>query len=177
VAVDLRQHHIRCNWKTYVENYLEGYHVPLVHPALDAEIDAAQYKVTMDGLVALHEAPLRNPTPVYEGLWAWMWPNLGINVYGVGLMVERMCPLGPGETRLDYIYLMPRGVAVAPETMTMSDVVTAEDREVVEEVQLNLDAGVYESGRLSLRHEGAVAAFQSFVRAALSGLPPGGRAA
>jgi choline monooxygenase len=50
----------------------------------------------------------------------------------------------------------------------MSDVVTAEDIEIAETVQANLDAGVYDVGRLSLRHEGAVAAFQDFVRKALA---------
>jgi len=50
----------------------------------------------------------------------------------------------------------------------MSDVVTAEDVEIAETVQRNLDAGVYEVGRLSPRHEGAVAAFQGFVRKALA---------
>lgn len=169
----VRHHTMRCNWKAYVENYLEGYHVPLVHPALDAEIDSARYQVTMDDKVALHEAPLRAPNPVYEGLWGWMWPTLGVNVYGVGLMIERMAPLGPTGTRLDYIYLMPEGVEVSPETMAISDAVTSEDVKIVEQVQVNLDAGVYQTGRLSLRHEQAVAAFQSFVREALSGSPTG----
>ena len=170
----VRNHPIACNWKTYVENYLEGYHVPSIHPSLDAEIDSKRYTVTMDGLVAIHEVPTRSPTAVYDGLWAWLWPNLGVNIYATGLMMERMSPVGPGSCRLDYIYLMPRGVAVSPETLAMSDVVTAEDIEIAETVQANLDAGVYDVGRLSLRHEGAVAAFQGFVRKALAAGEGGG---
>ncbi|MDR3508154.1 MAG: aromatic ring-hydroxylating dioxygenase subunit alpha [Caulobacteraceae bacterium] len=171
-----RQHLIACNWKTYVENYLEGYHVPLIHPTLDAEIDSARYSVTMEGRIALHEAPLRKPDAVYEGLWAWLWPNIGVNIYGRGLMMERMSPIGPsqtggpGQTRLDYIYLMPEGETVSEETMAMSDVVVAEDLWVVERVQQNLDADVYTTGRLSSRHEGGVAAFQAFYREAMGGL-------
>ena len=168
-----RQHTMNCNWKTYVENYLEGYHVPLVHPGLDAEIDSARYSVTMDALIALHEAPLRADNPVYEGLWAWMWPNLGVNIYGTGLMIERMAPVGADRTRLDYVYLMPPGVEVSEETMALSDIVVAEDVMIVEQVQVNLDAGVYDTGRLSLRHEGALAAFQGFVTAALASRAPG----
>ena len=114
---------------------------------------------------------MRKPDPVYGGLWAWMWPNLGVNVYSTGVMMERMSPVGPGACRLDYIYLMPKGVGIAPETLSMSDVVTAEDVEIAETVQRNLDAGVYEVGRLSPRHEGAVAAFQTFVRQALAEPP------
>jgi len=159
----VRHHPIRCNWKTYVENYLEGYHVPTIHPALDAEIDSARYTVTMDGLVALHEVPTRGDAPVYGGLWAWLWPNLGVNIYAEGLMMERMSPVGSAECRLDYLYLMPKGSGVSAETLAMSDVVTAEDVEIAETVQVNLDAGIYDTGRLSLRHETAVAAFQALV--------------
>jgi choline monooxygenase len=167
----VRAHPLACNWKTYVENYLEGYHVPTLHPSLDAEIDSARYRVEMDGLVALHDAPLRKPTAVYGGLWAWLWPNLGVNVYGAadGLMIERISPLGPAATRLDYVYLTPGGRPVSDETLAMSDAVLAEDRWIVERVQANLDAGVYRTGRLSPRHELAVGAFQGFVAGALEG--------
>ena len=27
-----RTYDMKCNWKTYVDNYLEGYHLPSVHP-------------------------------------------------------------------------------------------------------------------------------------------------
>ena len=168
----VQRHPIACDWKTYVENYLEGYHVPLVHPALDAEIDSARYAVHMEGQVALHEAPLRAPDPVYDGLWAWAWPNLGVNVYGQGLMIERMSPVGPGACRLDYLYLMPEGVEVLDQTLAMARAVVAEDAAIVEAVQVNLDAGVYEVGRLSPRHEGAVAAFQAMVRRAMTAEAP-----
>ncbi len=165
-----RQHHLACNWKTYVENYLEGYHVPMLHPSLDAEIDAESYSVTMEGRIAVHQAPLRKEGAVYEGLWAWAWPNIGFNVYGSGLMFERISPLSHDRTRLDYIYLTPEGAAVSDETMAMSDVVLAEDLWVVERVQENLNSGVYVTGRLSSRHEAGVAAFQAFYREAMGEL-------
>lgn len=162
-----RTHVLECNWKTYVENYLEGYHVPVLHPTLDAEIVSDQYRVRVDGAVAIHEVPMKDPDPVYDGLWAWVWPNLGFNVYARGLMMERMNPVGHARTQLDYLYLMPEGETVPQATLAMSDAVTAEDRWVTERVQQNLEAGVYLKGRLSPLHEGAVAAFQSMVRAAI----------
>jgi choline monooxygenase len=164
-----RAHPLACNWKTYVENYLEGYHVPILHPSLDAEIDSARYRVEMEGRVALHEAPTRKPQTVYGGLWAWLWPTLGVNVYGAddGVMIERISPLGPSATRLDYLYLTPGGKPVRDEALAISDAVLAEDRWIVERVQENLDAGVYRTGRLSPKHEGAVGAFQGWVASAL----------
>lgn len=162
-----RSHDLRCNWKTYVENYLEGYHVPAMHPGLDAEIVAAEYKVRVEGAIAIHEVPMRDPNPVYDGLWAWAWPNLGFNVYARGLMIERMSPIGHDGTRLEYLYLMPAGEEVSAETLAMSDTVTAEDKWITERVQENLNAGVYDTGRLSPKHEGAVAVFQTMVGEAL----------
>lgn len=167
LAVSLRRTHVLdCNWKTYVENYLEGYHVPDVHPGLDAEVIAAEYKAEMDGRAAIHSVPMRDPSPVYDGLWAWLWPNLGFNVYTSGLMIERMAPVGAARTRLEYLYLNPPGETVSEATLAMSDAVTAEDKWIVELVQENLNAGVYDTGRLSPRHEACVAAFQAMVREA-----------
>lgn len=161
-----REHVLACNWKTYVENYLEGYHVPVMHPGLDADIKSEDYRVTVEGHIALHDAPPRE-AGVYDGVWAWAWPNIGVNIYQRGLMIERMSPVGYDATRLDYFYLSPSGEAIAPSTFAMSDEVTAEDKWITERVQDNLNAGIYRTGRLSPKHEGAVAAFQAWVGAAL----------
>src|SRR3954465_15384029 len=39
-----RDYLIECNWKVYVDNYLEGYHIPIAQPGLMREIDYAQYR-------------------------------------------------------------------------------------------------------------------------------------
>jgi choline monooxygenase len=162
------RHEVRCNWKTYVENYLEGYHVPLVHPALNDYVDAAHYEAVVDAPVVIHRAPPRTGVPV-AGFWAWAWPCLGINVYPNGLMLERMWPLDFARTQLDYIYLFPGGAAqeeIASATGS-SGQTTTEDIRIVEAVQRNLDAGIYDEGRLSPKHENGVAWFQRQLRRAL----------
>jgi len=40
-----RTYEMKCNWKTYVDNYLEGYHLPTVHPGLNRELDFNAYTV------------------------------------------------------------------------------------------------------------------------------------
>ncbi|MGH6879192.1 MAG: aromatic ring-hydroxylating oxygenase subunit alpha [Rhizomicrobium sp.] len=162
-------HEIRCNWKTYVENYLEGYHVPIVHPALNAAIDTSRYEIELRGEIVFHYAPPRQGAPV-SGLWAWMWPCLGVNVYANGLMMERMWPLDHVRTRLDYLYFFPPGAGEAGQqaAMASSEVTTAEDIAITEAVQRNLDAGIYDRGRLSPKHEEAVALFQRLVTGALA---------
>ncbi len=167
-----RTHEIACNWKTYIENYLEGYHVKSVHPELSSQIEADQYTVTMHGSISVHEAP---PTGggATNGLWAWAWPDLGINVYHNGLMMERMTPLGPDRTRLDYLYFYdPAHRDELDWMLKSSDQVTIEDKLICEQVQANLSAGVYRAGVLSPKHEAGVAWFQNRVREAHQGPNP-----
>jgi choline monooxygenase len=161
-----RTHDIACNWKTYVENYLEGYHIKAVHAELAAQIDADRYTVDMQGQVAVHEAPLKGGGAT-DGLWAWVWPDLGVNVYRHGLMMERMTALGADRTRLDFLYFFdPDRPQELAEMLQASDRVALEDKAICERVQTNLSAGVYRAGVLSPKHEQAVAWFQARIREA-----------
>jgi choline monooxygenase len=158
-------HPIACNWKVYVENYLEGYHIERVHPTLAGEVEAAAYRVRMQDRVAIHEVPTRRGATA--GIWAWMWPNLAFNVYHDGVSLEHMLPEGPAGTRLDYLYLRRPGDPGAEAAVSSSTRLTHEDKWICERVQRNLDAGVYDLGVLSPRHETAVGWFQDRVREAI----------
>lgn len=173
-----RVHHdLACNWKTYVENYLEGYHVPFLHPALSREVDTGAYRVEPGPGYVLHAAPPRAGSGggVYEGFWAWVAPNVAWNVYANGMSVERMLPTGPRSVRVEYLFFFrdtsEAGRAQREAALEMCRRVTEEDRTVCEAVQRNLEAGVYERGRLSPRHEAGVHAFQERVRAWLASAP------
>ena len=158
-----RVHRLACNWKTYVENYLEGYHLPMVHPEFDEDVVVADYRVEIEDEVVFHHAPARD-AGVYAGQWAWLWPNLALNVYRHGFMVERMTPVGPQATQLDYFYFFdPARTDELAAMFAVSDRVTAQDKQVCEEVARNLAAGVYQGGVFSPKHEQAVAWFQERV--------------
>ncbi len=171
VHTDRRTHDIACNWKVYVENYLEGYHIPLVHPQLNAEVDATKYEVTVEDGVCFHAAPPKITDGIYDGLWAFVLPGLGVNVYEHGLMMERMVPLELAGTRLIYDFYLKPDVAADPfkrqQIISTSAIVTGEDKWICERVQTNIEAGIYQEGVLSPRHEAGVAWFQRFVAEAL----------
>ena len=154
-----RAHDLACDWKVYAENYLEGYHIGSVHPVLADELGGAEYRVRVEGDLVIQEAVGVNDGP-QAGVWGWLWPNLGINVYRDGAMIERMTPVGPGRTRLDYLFLNDRGEGALGEALVASDRLTAEDAAICEAIQANLTAGAYETGVLSPMHEGAVGWFQ-----------------
>jgi choline monooxygenase len=171
IPVAEAEHRLACNWKTYADNYLEGYHIPLVHPGLNKEIDAKRYQVDVneDFQWVSHRAPARDGA-VINGRWLWRWPNLALNLYPDGMCIERYDPLSPTSTRLRYTYAFadPSATAANDDVMRMSGEVTREDIEICEAVQRNLDSGVYHEGWLSPRHEGGLAAFQGWVRSAVS---------
>src|SRR5438552_17812645 len=54
-----RDYVINCNWKVYVDNYLEGYHIPIAHPGLMKEIDYAQYRTDTYRYYSQQFAPIR----------------------------------------------------------------------------------------------------------------------
>ena len=168
------QHEIACDWKVYVENYLEGYHIPWLHPGLSSDVELARYEVHPGERHVVHRVPTRGGGP-NSGFWAWLWPSLALNVYGDGVSVERIVPLGGGRTRIDYAYLFREHAEVdRAATVAMSREVTQEDVVICEAVQRGLDSGLVAHGVLSPRHEQGVGAFQDLVRVAMGGLGAGG---
>ncbi len=90
-----RDYIINCNWKVYVDNYLEGYHIPIAHPGLMREIDYAQYRTETYRYHSQQFAPIRamksgdasgrlyEPgTGLQEALYFWVFPNLMLNMNG-----------------------------------------------------------------------------------------------
>ena len=160
------RHPVACNWKVFVENYLDGYHREGVHPELAAETGAKRLDVQMKGEVALYETPGRSTA--VKGVWAWLWPNLGLSVYRGVLLIEHMRPDGPNRTIIDHIFLHEPEDPGVDAAMMNSERITEEDKWLSERVQQNLDAGVYTKGVLSPSHEGAVAWFQQRIASALA---------
>ena len=64
--VATRDFPVKANWKVYVDNFLEGYHIPLVHPALNREIDYRQYVVELGPRHTLQHAPVREGSEHYR---------------------------------------------------------------------------------------------------------------
>ena len=81
----------------------------------------------------------------------------------------RMEPVGHEQTRLVYQFWTPEGAGRA-ELEAAADYGTQlarEDIGIVEVVQQNLNAGVYERGPLSPRHENGLLHFHEMVREAI----------
>jgi choline monooxygenase len=162
-------HDVAANWKLYCDNYGEGYHIPLVHPELNREIVAKDYRVDVGDHFCTHSAPARDGAKD-ASLWLWRYPNLALNVYADGVNVERVVPDGPAHTRVvyDYFFRDLEAHEKNAEAIRVGCLLMDEDRAICEAVQRNLQTGVYETGVLSPRHENGVAAFQQWVLESLA---------
>lgn len=164
---------MKCNWKTYSDNFLEGYHVPIVHPLLNREVEGLSYRVVTKGdrRWNLHVAPPRHDETAFTGVFLWFWPNFSLNIFQGGFAVERWMPRGADQTDLVFEYFFEPGHPTADEIVETSEIVALEDLTISEYVQRNLRAGVYKTGFLSPRHENGLADFKELLGEVLAGHP------
>ncbi len=170
-AFDRRvSYEIACNWKVYVDNYLEGYHVPRVHPRLAAVLDAESYATHIARWHSLQSSPLAGggPYDAGEALYYFLYPNTMLNLLPSRLQTNRVVPLAADRCRVDFDYYYAESVAAAQrvEDQRFSDEVQIEDGAICEAVQRGLASGSYVPGRLNPYAESGVHHFQELLRAA-----------
>jgi choline monooxygenase len=166
---------VECNWKVYVDNYLEGYHIPVVHPALNRELDYANYRTETRRLYSIQHSPvrrsaarLRREPDADEAQYFWLFPNLMLNVYADNYSTNLILPLGPERTLTVFEWFMTdAGSAATKEELerivAFSDEIQLEDIRVCEAVQRNLRSRTYTAGRYSARRENGVHHFHGLL--------------
>ena len=170
---------IACNWKAYIDNYLEGYHIPVVHPTLHKELDYDQYRVELHRYYSLQHAPIRAgrggdrkyeaATAGEEAQYYWIFPNLMLNVYLGQLQTNVVIPRGHDRCEVVfewYAHHPPADVttdATWSKLMAFSDDIQAEDIEICEQVQKNLRSRSYDRGRYSPTRENGVHHFHGLL--------------
>ncbi|MEJ7810114.1 MAG: SRPBCC family protein [Gemmatimonadaceae bacterium] len=172
---------LACNWKVYVDNYLEGYHVPVVHPGLHKEIDYDEYRVETHRYYSLQHAPMRpartgDATRAYvpreagdQAQYYWLFPNMMLNVYLGQMQTNAILPLGHDRTLTVFEWYAehpPEDAARDPEwtkLLAFSDEIQVEDIEICEVVHKNLRSRVYDRGRYSAKRENGVHHFHSLL--------------
>jgi choline monooxygenase len=165
---------IACNWKVYVDNFLEGYHVPHVHPALNRLLDYRSYATETADWHSLQSSPLDSDDALYgegEALYYWLWPNTMLNLLPGRLQTNRVLPLGVDRCRVrfDFYYRQDADAAARARQdadREFSDAVQQEDIVVCEDVQRGMASGSYQPGRLNPLRETGVHHFHELVRAA-----------
>jgi choline monooxygenase len=169
-SVEERRFTIRSNWKTYTDNFVEGYHIPGIHPGFMKVIDFPSFEtVALEGMVRM-TSPQRDGS-IYGGKWLWMWPNWTLSVFPGGMNTSRINPISVGSTELIYDFyfadLSAQNEASRRNTIEINCGIVREDFGICEHTQNNYASGAYTPGPLSPRHERSVAYFQDLVRGAV----------
>lgn len=168
---------IACNWKVYVDNYLEGYHVPHVHPGLNRLLDYRSYRTELQRWHSLQWSPLESDPALYgsgDALYYWLWPNTMLNILPGRLQTNTVIPLGVDRCRVLFdSYYAPDdsadGQARRDADLAFSDEVQHEDLGICEDVQRGFASGSYVPGRLNPLRESGVHHFHELLRAAYRG--------
>src|SRR6185503_3519691 len=167
---------VRCNWKVYVDNFLEGYHVPYVHPELFKLYDFQNYRTEVFDWYSLQVGPLAsNGNNVYAGgreaLYYQIYPNFMLNILPGRLQTNQVIAIAHDRCRVVFRYFYddiesPAAHKRIEDDLAYSDSVQAEDIEICERVQEGLSSRAYDRGRFSVPFEGGVHHFQSLLRRA-----------
>lgn len=170
-----RTYDMKCNWKTYVDNYLEGYHLPSIHPGLNRELDYNAYVVEPHGGYVRQLSPIRgaqagdtSPRRYQEARedlttdYFWIFPNWMLNCYPDNVSLNIVLPLEPERTLAIFEWYLPEqdhASSAAKASVEFSDQIQIEDVMICETVQKNLRSRSYSRGRYSVKQEKGVHAF------------------
>jgi len=152
---------VHANWKTYVDNYQEGYHIPLVHPQLNRDVIWQDYTLENKDEYSIHSVPERANSD-QPGSFGWHFPNFIFNIYGRGIVFQRIEPLKPKWCRVVYNLFRPKDISAEDFENKEGKYqleVSLEDQKLIPEIQQNLQAGIYNEGPLSKKYETGVAYF------------------
>jgi choline monooxygenase len=171
-----RDYEFPAHWALYVENYLEGLHIPFVHPGLTKTLDLGNYRYELQRYANLQLAAARADEPAFElprespehgqriaAYYYWVFPNLMLNFYPWGLSLNLVQPLGPARTRVQFRSYVWDASRLGGGAGGALDQVEMEDEAVVQTVQRGLRSRLYSRGRYSPTREQGVHHFHRLV--------------
>jgi choline monooxygenase len=180
--MERRSYTLECNWKVFVDNYLDGgYHVPHLHKGLDSVLDYSEYTIANGERYCLQSSPMvsegadERTKAVRQGeraYYYWIYPNLMINCYGGAMDTNLVIPRGVDRTEVifDFYFADVSAAARAAnlESIVVSEQIQQEDVAICESVQRGLKSRAYGAGRLSVRREAGEHLFHRLLAQDLS---------
>ncbi|RMH11172.1 MAG: aromatic ring-hydroxylating dioxygenase subunit alpha [Planctomycetota bacterium] len=171
-----RDYLVAANWALYCDNYLEGFHIPFVHPTLGQAVDYGQYSTELynwsnlqlgvgkstEGCFDLPASSPDHGRQIAAYYW-WLFPNTMINVYPWGISINIVKPLGVDRTRVSFLSFVADASKLSRGAGAELDRVEREDEAVVEAVQKGCRARLYDRGRYSPDREQGVHHFHRLL--------------
>ncbi len=181
--VERRSYIQQCNWKVYVDNFLDGgYHVPHMHKGLNSVLDYTNYTIenvdrccVQSSPVAVDKSSEASAAATRKGdraYYFWQYPNFMLNWYEGYLDTNLVIPLGVDRCEVIFdFYFGDTSEAQMPyirESMGVSERVQQEDIVICDGVQRGLSSRAYQAGRLSVRREAGEHLFHRLLAADLN---------
>jgi choline monooxygenase len=175
-----REWELACNWKVFVDNYLDGgYHVPFLHKGLNSILSFKEYTIECFDQACLQSSAI-DPTggeamtaSVRKGQahYYWLYPNLMLNWYEGYLDTNLVLPLGIDRMKVVFEFyfadVSDAARATNEKSMQVSERIQDEDHAICESVQRGLSSRAYGRGRLSARREAGEHLFHRLLAADL----------
>jgi choline monooxygenase len=176
-----RSYTVNCNWKVFVDNYLDGgYHVPHIHAALNSVLDHGEYKIETGERFCVQSSPMvsgkadAETAEVRKGdraYYYWIYPNFMINWYEGVMDTNLVVPRGVNRTEVIFDYYFADSSEQSRErnlaSVAVSERIQNEDIAISESVQRGLTSRSYSTGRLSVRREAGEHLFHRLLYADL----------
>lgn len=158
---------IDANWALYCENYLEGFHIPFVHPELSKVLDYADYETEIYypysslqlGVAKKGDVCFDLPKTAQDygrniaAYYFWVFPNLMFNFYPWGLSLNIVEPIACGKTKVLFLTFMLDETKYNQGAGANLDKVEMEDEAIVNNVQKGVRSRFYNQGRYSVTKE------------------------
>jgi choline monooxygenase len=179
-----RSYDIACNWKVFVDNYLDGgYHVPHLHKGLNSVLDYKHYTIENEDRYCLQSSPMIESTEDAatgatrkgdRAYYFWQYPNFMINCYEGYMDTNLVLPLDVDHCRVIFDFYFAdvtseSGKKYNAESIAVGDRVQDEDLGICEAVQRGLKSRAYGAGRLSVRREAGEHLFHRLLASDLKG--------
>ena len=169
------------NWKVCVENFLECYHCAIAHPSFSKAIDVAPsaYALEEHPTFSTQFGPPKNggggiydaTGEIDRGQFHLLFPGTTLNVMpGRGnFSIGPVVPLGAERTHrfLDYFFLPDTDEQWITDYLELDTQVGAEDRVLVERVQVGMRSGMVTAGTLMPESERLIGHFERLLVDAL----------
>jgi len=179
--VTRREYELACNWKVFVDNFLDGgYHVNTVHPGLAGALDYAHYRTEIAGKTSVQVSPLKQADDPAVGkvrtgqnaYYWWVFPNLMINCYQDVMDTNLVLPLGPERCKVifDFYFAHREGEEAErfiAQSIAVAHQIQVEDMDICAEVQRGLKSRAFNTGRFSVKREAGGLHFHRLLARAL----------
>lgn len=146
-----REYEVNAHWALYCENYLEGFHIPYVHKALNAVVDYGSYTTETFQYSSL-QTGLGEDGKV-AARYLFIFPNLMFNFYPWGISVNVVRPVTPSKTLVEFLTYIRDESLILEGAGADLHTVELEDEAVVESVQKGIRSRFYSQGRYSPTRE------------------------